>query len=36
MSRKSSPFGTVTTLTDFILEWIEEVPKNLSHLEMVS
>ena len=27
MSRKSSPFQTVTTLTDFILELIEEAPK---------
>jgi acyl carrier protein len=27
MSRKSSPFRTVATLTDFILKLIEEVPK---------
>jgi acyl carrier protein len=27
MSRKNSPFRTVSTLTDFILELIEEAPK---------
>jgi hypothetical protein len=27
MSRKSSPFRTVSTLTDFVLELIEEAPR---------
>ena len=30
MSRKSSPFRTVSTLTDFISELIEEIPQQQS------